>query len=226
MNCKSSNSLNCYSVSVINPYISDFGWIRASINLAGCGSYQIQKNVWVGPPTKPNKIYNFLEDGIVFSSYTQYQFSVWPEKGLNVIGYEWEVEGGNIEYGQGTYMITVTTDMVGSLEYADFKVRVRYEDQCGFGQWFERTGYIEGGTIRRLEIAPNPATIEVTISELEPTNDNIPWVLRLMSQQGAVMVSVSSTLPETINVTGLQPGTYILHGRQGQYVEQQLVIIQ
>lgn len=193
--------------------------------MAGSGSYQLQKDVWVGPPAPSNNIIGF-PDGKIFANNTEYQFSVWPEKGLNVIGYEWEVEGGNIEYGQGSYMITVTTDMVGSLEYTDFKVRVRYENKCGFGQWFERTGYIEGGTIRRLEIAPNPATIEVTISEIEPTNDNIPWVLRLMSQQGAVMVSVASTLPETISVTGLQPGTYILHGRKGQYVEQQLVIIQ
>jgi hypothetical protein len=61
---------------------------------------------------------------------------------------------------------------------------------------------------------------------VEPTNDNIPWVLRLMSGQGAVMVNVTATLPKTLNVSGLQPGVYILHARRGQYVEQQVIVVE
>jgi len=47
-----------------------------------------------------------------------------------------------------------------------------------------------------------------------------------MSQQGAVMVNVTTTLPKTINVQGLQPGVYLLHARQGEYVEQLRVVVE
>jgi hypothetical protein len=79
-----------------------------------------------------------------------------------------------------------------------------------------------------LIISPNPTfNIPITVSEksaMAPAN--APWILRLMSSNGAVLISVTAKLPKTLDLTGLEPGTYTLHARKGNYSETRAIVIE
>lgn len=80
----------------------------------------------------------------------------------------------------------------------------------------------------KLTISPNPSGNLITISEEEQRGNQheTPWELHLINQQGVMVLNITIDLPYTTNVSGLQPGLYILHARQEQHVEQHRVLVE
>ncbi|HNS30664.1 MAG TPA: T9SS type A sorting domain-containing protein [Tenuifilaceae bacterium] len=220
-----------YTVKAASPTTSGSGWVRATVS-GPCGDVVLpQHDLWIGAPSSLTRINGFPNNGMLFGSSSYYNFSVSPPNIQGVTQYDWIVFGGTILSGQGTNSILVLTGIGSDESPLFFDVNVRAGNPCGFSSWFWRTGYVVGGVgpIRQgqsLTVSPNPASGNFTVSEVEPANNNMSWILCLMSQQGAVMVNVTTTLPKTINVQGLQPGVYLLHARQGEYVEQLRVVVE
>lgn len=220
-----------YRVKAASPTTSGSGWVRATVS-GPCGDVVLpQHDLWIGAPSSLTRINGFPNNGMLFGSSSYYNFSVSPPNIPGVTQYDWIVFGGTILSGQGTNSILVLTGRGSDESPLFFDVNVRAGNPCGFSSWFWRTGYVVGGVgpIRQgqsLTVSPNPASGNFTVSEVEPANNNMSWILCLMNQQGAVMVNVTTTLPKTINVQGLQPGVYLLHARQGDYVEQLRVVVE
>jgi hypothetical protein len=191
----------------------------------------ISRSFWVGAPSSPSEINGFTYNGMLFGSNSYYNFSVYPPSIQGVSIYEWVVGGGTITSGQGTNSITVLTGSGSDEMPLYFDVSVRVGNACGLSPWLWRTGYVVGGVgpasqEQSLSVSPNPTTSSFTVAEVKPSNISTPWTLRLMSQQGSVMVNVITTLPKIISVQGLQPGVYVLHARSGEYVEQIRVVVE
>ena len=220
-----------YTVKAASSSSSGTGWVQAVVS-GPCGDAPpINYEVWVGAPSRPTEINGFPYNGMLFGSNSYYYFSVYPPSIQGVSIYEWVVGGGTITDGQGTNNITALTGSGSDEMPLYFDVSVRVGNSCGLSPWLWRSGYVMGGVgparqEQSLTVSPNPTTSSFTVAEVEPANDNIPWTLRLMSQRGAVMVNVTSTLPKTISVQGLQPGVYVLHARRGEYVEQLRVVVE
>jgi hypothetical protein len=198
-------------------------WVQATLT-GPCGTVTLpQKDVWAGKPN-PATYISFYPP-VPCTNQLVYADATVSNPPLASANYQW-YNIGNYSPADGSQ---VWFETAGPLGYIT-NVRVAATNTCGSSEYSKilTVNKCSGGTpvTYSLIASPNPSSSVITISEVEPTNDNIPWVLRLMSGQGAVMVNVSSTLPKTLNVSGFQPGVYILHARRGQYVEQQVIIIE
>ncbi len=215
----SGQGTNSYTVSAASSTTSGAGWVRAKLN-SPCGEIVLPDYiVWVSnTPTQPTITVP------IEPLNCQYQAMVWASSSPSDVTYSWSVTNGTIISQDGAELFVQPTCSRPWI----LGLGVSASNQCGTSAITTKSVTISnGGMINpRLLIAPNPASVEVTISEIEPTNENIPWVLRLMSQQGAVMVNVTTTLPQTLSVQGLQPGVYVLHARRGSYSEQQVVVVE
>jgi len=227
----SGQGTTSYIVKATNPTISGSGWVKATISGPSGDVVLPQHYVWIGAPSSPAEIIGFPYNGMLFGSNSYYNFSVSPPTIQGVTQYEWVVFGGTILSGQGTNSILVLTSNGSDERPLYFDVNVRVGNSCGFSPWLWRSGYVVSGVgpIKQgqsLTVSPNPTTGSFTVSETESVYDIIPWTLHLMSQQGTVMMSTTTTLPTTFSLQGLQPGVYILHARQGESVEQLRIIME
>ncbi len=222
---------NTITVRPSTPLINETANVYASDALP-CTKNSFTKIVWVGTPTpaQPVVYYNSGKVSVCkgqthtvavaqTTGVTSYQWRIiYPD------GFSWPLESTTRTAtfcidDTGWYSVAVKQKMDGCIWSSEATKRFSVES-CGTS-----TTCSGGGLIPRLIVAPNPASEEITISEVEPANDNVPWVLRLMSGQGAVMVNVTAQLPKTLDISGLQPGLYVLHTRRGNYSEQQVVVI-
>ncbi len=228
-----------YTVTAANSTTNGAGWVKATISNGNCDPVTITKELYVGTPP-PSE--NSLQGPIDGNGNTgpaclgqEYLFKVEPTT-QGVIAYKWRIITPTSS-SWWEILSSSNTQMYCTDVFSSHTMGVRQKmDGCSWSQETQlrfpvidcQTGNTCGGSGGgpRLLIAPNPTSVEITISEIEPTNENIPWVLRLMSQQGAVMVNVTTTLPQTLSVQGLQPGVYVLHARRGSYSEQQVVVVE
>lgn len=190
-----------------------------------CGSSQksYSKVVWIGKPSPP--VIHVPQEPV----NCNYNAMFWASSNPSGSTYAWQVTNGTIiSQSNGEILVKPNCPPPNWTKPWNLKLQVSASNSCGSTSLTTRSIPIVnyGGPNPRLIIAPNPASVEITISEVEPTNDNIPWVLRMMSQQGAVLVNVTTTLPKTLSVAGLQAGVYVLHARREQYYEQQIVVIE
>jgi hypothetical protein len=205
------------------------GWIQSQISspYSGTSVKTEKKNLWMGAPSQPTQIYGFPYNGYTFSGNTYYYFSVASDVTQTVSDYEWNVSYGIIQNGAFSNPVEVLTNNPPPGVMGDFDLNVRVGNACGISPWLSRNGYVVGlGSTGFLNLSPNPTSYIITISEVEPPSESIPWVLRLMSQQGVMLVNVTTILPHSINVQGLQPGVYMLHARRGQHSEQHIVVVE
>jgi photosystem II stability/assembly factor-like uncharacterized protein len=130
--------------------------------------------------------------------------------------YTWEVTGGVITDGQGTYMITISWEGEG-----DGTVSVEEEtaDGCsGSSAEFEVmiddcTGLQESSILGELKLYPNPAgnTLNVAFNSSSVTNANIS----ILNHLGQVVMTVDETVTEgsqqlSIDISNLHPGIYVM----------------
>ncbi len=230
----SGQGTNSYVVKARSANVNGSGWVQATIN-GPCGPIQLSpKTVWVGTPP-PGQILGPYYNHGMSSVCKGLSHNMELSPTLLTLQYEWKLiypDGFSWPLESTSRTASFCVDATGL--YTAW-VRQKMEG-CSWSQVATKSFNVEncgnsgtcsgGGIVPRLLIAPNPASIEITISEIEPANDNIPWVLRLMSGQGAVMVNVTTVLPQTLSVQGLQPGVYVLHARRGSYSEQQVVVIE
>jgi hypothetical protein len=208
------------------------GWIQAVVGTA-CGSDTVAYTVWVGTPPSAQPVVDYQNGLNVVCQRYAHTAEVPAVEG--VTEYQWRLlypDGFSWPLSSTSRIASFCMDTVG---YFTIGVKQRMEGCSWSGEaakpfWVEACGgggdCGQGGIIvPKLIVSPNPVSYELTIAEVEPVNDNIPWVLRLMSQQGAVMVNVTATLPKTLSVQNLQPGVYVLHARRGQHSEQQVIVV-
>jgi hypothetical protein len=214
-----------YKVKPVSSNSNSEGWVQASIT-ESCGTVTLpRRNVWVGKPNPATNISFY--PAVPCTNQQVYASAIVSNPVLANASYSW-YNIGSYSPANGSQVWFETT---GPLGYST-NVRVEVTNTCGSSEYSKLLTVVKcsgGGTpvaTYALFASPNPSSSQITVSEVEPTNDNIPWVLRLMSGQGAVMVNVTATLPKTLNVSGLQPGVYILHARRGQYVEQQVIVVE
>ena len=224
-----------YTVKAANSTVNGQGWVKATINNGNCGPATIKKEFYVGTPSP-----SILEGPFDASGYTgpackgePYQFSVPLVRG--VTSYQWRIISPVSSWWWILSNSNTETYCTDNLGLHTMGVRQKM-DGCSLSQETTLTfpvvdcftGSTCGGTGGgpKLLIASNPSSIEITVCEIEPANENTPWELRLLNQQGVLVVNVNTTLPKTINVQGLQPGVYLLHARQGEYVEQLRVVVE
>lgn len=213
------NTYSTYYVHSSSNLQMEMGFVKATIkNSQGRTILERTKPVWLGYPSFTiisEEILTTLMPGIALIDNDDYD--PYSDQGVNRI--DWSYSGP-------------LTNFVGGIDKATFRAGSSPGQGCIYANAYNTCGAIENRFYfqvvesRLLNVDPNPASVSINISEGTPSNDNVPWVLRLMSGQGAVMVNVTTTLPKSINVSGLQTGVYILHARRGQYVEQQVIIIE
>ena len=212
-----------YEVRASNTTANGAGWVRVILSGACQPDTLPQFGFWVGtPPAMITGPYAGHQEVACLNAGQQATMRVQPNPQAEE--YFWVLHGES-DYPMilGDQPESMPFSISGSHPPRSMEFRYRIQG-CSWYTSSERIHLCNAGKI--LRISPNPASHQINITEIEAANDKIPWVLRLMSQQGSVMVSVSTTLPKTINVSGFQPGTYILHARRGQYLEQQVVIVE
>ncbi|MDX9848715.1 MAG: C25 family cysteine peptidase, partial [Tenuifilaceae bacterium] len=221
-----------FTVKATSLRVNGAGWVQALVSTA-CGSDTVANNVWVGTPPSAQPVVDYQNGLNVVCQRYAHTAEVPAVEG--VTEYQWRLlypDGFSWPLSSTSRIASFCVDTVG---YFTIGVKQRMEG-CGWSGeavksfWVEACGgggdCGQGGIIvPKLIVSPNPTSYEFTIAEVEPANDNIPWVLRLMSQQGAVMVNVTATLPKTLSVQNLQPGVYVLHARQGHQSEQQVIVV-
>ena len=141
-----------------------------------------------------------------------------------VVDYLWSLHGeGGYSQMLGNQPASLPFSISGN--HPPRMVEVRQQMQgCSWNISSRRLYLCTGRNL--LLVNPNTASREITIAEVEPTDDKSLWDLRLMSQTGVAITSISTTLPKTINVQGLQPGVYVLNAHRGQHGEQLVVVIE
>ncbi|HNV82544.1 MAG TPA: M4 family metallopeptidase [Tenuifilaceae bacterium] len=224
-----------------------WGWIEATLN-GQYGTITIPRvNVWVGTPSillPPN---TFTINGapcVERGNYYIYNLiNVLSQQPISTIpganSYSWTLMPNDsnltistINNGQISCGLTISGNAtLGNI----YSLQLTAANSCGSVLVASKNVKVynefiiceDGGSMpRKLAISPNPATLEVNITEVTPTNDNIPWVIRIMTQTGVTLVTVSTQLPKTINVSNFNRGVYYLYARKGNYFEQQVFIIE
>ncbi len=205
-------------------------WVRATISTP-CGNTTIERKIWVGPPNPPTGItfkptpcacIGYAVDATAISNNTSlaqgnYNWTINPYHNYHVMN----SDGSKIRFA------------INSQQAHNIGFSVNASNSCGTSPNYNYTlsvntcdcSHNPGENTGHLDVNPNPTRYSLNVSEKEPTNSNIPWVLRIMGQNGVVYIVVTSQLPETIDVSNLQPGIYILHARRGSYTEQHQIII-
>lgn len=237
---------NSYTVRAASSTTSGEGWIQASF-IGQSGLTSLRKDVWVGVPSTlspPNTVNihgapcvernNFYIYNLV-SSTTQQPINTIPGAST----YTWSLTPNDpnltistINNGQINCGINISSNAILGNNYT---LQLNAVNSCGnvlvasknIKVYNEFIICEDGGSMpKKLAISPNPATLQVNITEINPTNENIPWVIRIMSQTGVALITVSTQLPKTINVSNFNRGVYYLHARKGNYYEQQVFVIE
>ncbi len=212
------------------------GWVEARINNQYGTLKIVRKDLWVGTPSAPTSITfspsNPYVGGQLVSAFVTannppqataiYQWDV----GNHIIRHE-AVDGSmiifktlNTQYSYYTYFEVSASNSCGNSPlYAEF-LEVMEQPGGGGGIFPERNSPVE-----QLTISPNPTSNYIEVVESNPSNDNQPWEIRLLSAQGLVVYSTSTMLPKTISVNRLQHGVYILHAKKGSHIEQHRIIV-
>ncbi|MDP2424616.1 MAG: S8 family serine peptidase, partial [Bacteroidales bacterium] len=174
-------------------------WINAVIT-GPCGAVTLPRKeiVILGSPGQPLDIAGFPSNGMQFGSNSFYEFRVicqtFPCMYEQV---EWLVGGGTIIEGQGTETITVLTGnaVPGITLYFDVSVRGRYAES-DWSPWLWRTGYVVDGIGPLYVIYPNPASSQITISQIfnynalgQAQQPKPITTIRLVDQMGVTMMT-------------------------------------
>lgn len=224
-----------------------WGWVEATLN-GQYGTIPIPRiNVWVGVPSTlspPNTltingapcversnyyIYNLINAStqqpiITIPGASTYSWTLMPNDPNLTIS---TINNGQISCG-----LNISSNAILGNNYS---LQLTAVNSCGnvlvtsknIKVYNEFIICEDGGSMpKKLAISPNPATLQVNITEINPTNENIPWVIRIMSQTGVALITVSTQLPKTINVSNFNRGVYYLHARKGNYYEQQVFVIE
>jgi hypothetical protein len=217
-------------VVIARPNVRGEAWVRATISTP-CGNTTIEKRIWIGRPHPPHGI-NFVPTPCACIGYGVDATVVANNTHLSGVNYVW-----NTNPFHTLWSLTENNSKVrfainnSSAHNIDFSVYG--SNSCGSSSAYNYRLYVNtcdcshnpGENTGHLDVNPNPTRYSLNVSEKEPTNSNIPWVLRIMGQNGVVYIVVTSQLPETIDVSNLQPGIYILHARRGSYTEQHQIIV-
>lgn len=162
------------------------GTVSLSVTTPSGATAASSKDIWVGAPATPTEIIPFWNNGMEFGNDSYYDFRAVPYS--STLYYNWDVDGGTITEGQGTYWITVKTQKITGDFNVNFSVGVRAGSLgCGESSRFVRTGWVIPGTGgATLAFTPNPATGETTLS-IETTSEdsefdeNAEWELEVYS---------------------------------------------
>ena len=130
--------------------------------------------------------------------------------------YSWEVNGGSITEGQGTYMITVAWEEEGE---GTIIVEEENENGCsGTSENFEVliddcTGIFDPKQVENLSVYPNPASNILNINFNSAINTN--YLVQVYSQVGQLMYStdvnvIQGNQTHQINIAHLTKGLYLV----------------
>jgi hypothetical protein len=215
-------------------------WVRATIT-GPCGSTSLEKRFWVGAPNPPLTInFDFNHSACACSGFgIDATVDAFNPSYANTV-YTWNTDPYHQLFPQTNNNSKVSLFMQTSqTHHIDFNVYA--SNTCGSSSSYNQRLDLSAcdcticvdcflnpdgdPIVRALEVSPIPTMYTLNVNEIEPTNSSIPWILRIMGQNGVVYIVVTSQLPETIDVSNLQPGIYILHARRGSYSEQHQIII-
>lgn len=199
-------------------------WIEATIN-SNCGNITLpRKTVWAGSPITPTEIIPFWNNGMEFGNDSYYDFRVNPHPSASY--YTWDVDGGTIVDGQGTYWITVKTQKITGDNWVNFSVGVRAGNDCGGSNRFVRTGWVIPGTGgATMTFTPNPTTGETTLtietgSEEKTFDENAQWDVEVYSPMQALKTKKTRLKGQstTIQTTGWAEGVYTVRVKYGNEI--------
>jgi hypothetical protein len=198
--------------------------LTATITSA-CGNVTpISQTIPIGVQT-PTSIIGFGSNGKEFAVNSIYDFTS--------TGTDWNVEGGTIVSGQGTYTISARTGVTTPY----FNVKVRENDACGISDYLWRTGSIVAGITKpqsvmagklnvissdtaldkaslTVMVYPNPANNIISVDI--PTNLTKAFI-KVFDIYGRQLKNVIPTSRSTnINIADLAGGLYIIEIFDGQ----------
>ncbi|MDD2197377.1 MAG: T9SS type A sorting domain-containing protein, partial [Bacteroidales bacterium] len=211
-----------YTVRAANTTVNGPGWVQATVS-GLCGDVELPPySVYVGTP--PGRIGPPLING-------QSVFCIWPNQSATVsvtshpevTNYLWVLHN-EAEFTMllGNEQTTIPFSISGNYPQRYLELT---EQIPGCSSVTSQKNLVFCEDFDMLSVGPNPASEVITIAELDNDKSSEPWTLRLVSQQGAIAVNVTTTLPKTISVSGMQQGIYILHAQKGNHVEQHRVVV-
>jgi len=150
----SGQGTDTYSVEATSSSTSGAGWIEATTS-GGCGSVP-RKNVWVGLPDQPE--WDPGELGEVQANVPNVACVSGESDGAS--SYNWGIDGGYIDEGQGTECLTFVPYCTWSLG-----LNVEGVNACGDGPTiFQRADVICMHPEGTLTLMPNPSDDMVTVT--------------------------------------------------------------
>jgi len=212
-----------YTVRAANTTVNGPGWVKATVN-GPCGVVELPPySVYVGTPP------GYIEPPSINGQWEQ---CIWPNQTATV---------GVISQPEVTnYLWVLHNEAEFTMLLGNEQTTIPFSISGNYPQrYLELTEQIPGcssvtsqkvvrccGHGDELYVSPNPASEVITITEQDNGKGSEPWELRLVSRQGTVAVNVTTTLPKTISLGGIQQGVYILHAQKGNHVEQHRVVVE
>lgn len=211
-----------YRVRAANSITNGPGWLKATIN-GPCGKVELPKHViWVGTPTPSRPVVYYNPGMNSVCSRASHAVSTTQLSGIT--DYQWRLiypDGFTWPLSSGSHTTVFCIDQVGTPFQVGVKVRMNGcswsqeatrsfpVEECGFTSFCD-----DGGLVPTLMVSPNPASHQITISEIKESTNKAPWMLRIMPPHGVMKANMTATLPVNISLSGYKPGVYILHAFQ------------
>jgi hypothetical protein len=185
---------------------SGSGTITATLS-GDCGSVDVEKEVWLGPPLQPTIIpltYIYGGGEATFRAYLEES---------EASTYNWSVMGGSIIRGQGTGHLSV---MVYPAPYLNLQVSAG--NACGTGPLaFKSFDVSNGGgpaSVDDFSVHPNPADHKFTVSleGAKQTGNTEAFEYLLYNDRHQMVRRIKTTdVSVEINVADLESGIYFLN---------------